>query len=63
MSWGNYLFSFQGRINRAKLWLFILIALGVDIVYLILFSTLVGLSALTTMSHNAAALPQQGEHF
>jgi uncharacterized membrane protein YhaH (DUF805 family) len=28
MNWGNYLFSFQGRINRAKWWLFLLVVLG-----------------------------------
>jgi uncharacterized membrane protein YhaH (DUF805 family) len=27
MDWGNYLFSFQGRLNRAKYWLFVLIGL------------------------------------
>lgn len=59
----SYLFSFHGRINRAKLWLFILIALGVDIVYIILFSTLIGLSALTSMSHNAGGLAAAGGTF
>jgi len=29
MDWGNYLFSFRGRINRAKYWLFALISIGV----------------------------------
>ena len=27
MDWGNYLFSFDGRINRAKYWLMVLISL------------------------------------
>lgn len=29
---GHYLFSFSGRINRAKLWLFVLIAIAFEIV-------------------------------
>jgi uncharacterized membrane protein YhaH (DUF805 family) len=60
MSWGNYLFSFQGRINRAKLWLFLLVSLGAWIAYIILFSTLIGLSALTSMSHNTGGLAAAG---
>lgn len=27
MDWGNYLFSFEGRINRAKYWLVVLISI------------------------------------
>ena len=46
MNWGSYLFSFQGRINRAKLWLFIPIVIGIYIVYFILFSMLFGGSML-----------------
>jgi uncharacterized membrane protein YhaH (DUF805 family) len=32
MDWGNYLFSFNGRTNRAKYWLFVLVAIGVALV-------------------------------
>jgi uncharacterized membrane protein YhaH (DUF805 family) len=32
MSWGNYLFGFSGRINRAKWWLAVLILILVQIV-------------------------------
>lgn len=28
MDWTNYLFSFNGRVNRAKWWLYFLIAIG-----------------------------------
>ena len=28
MDWANYLFSFNGRINRAKWWLFLLVCIG-----------------------------------
>ena len=56
----SYLFSFQGRINRAKLWLFFLIVILVGIVYGILFGTLVGMSALTAASHNGGGLAAAG---
>ena len=32
MNWGHYLFSFSGRINRAKVWLFVLLAIVFEIV-------------------------------
>jgi uncharacterized membrane protein YhaH (DUF805 family) len=62
MSAGEYLFSFSGRINRAKMWLFLLIAIGVEIVGLIVFGLLVGLSGATLMnlSNNPAALMSGG---
>jgi len=60
MSWSHYLFSFQGRINRAKIWLFILIAIIVGIVYGILFGTLIGISGLTAASYSAGRLASAG---
>ena len=42
MSWWSYLFSFRGRINRAKAWLFQLIIFGVELVYLALQMALLG---------------------
>jgi len=59
MTWGNYLFSFSGRINRAKLWLFVLILIGVELVYFTLAFALVGTSGLmmlATIGHPGAAL-------
>ena len=56
----NYLFSFSGRINRAKLWLFALIVFCVWIVYAILFFTLVGFSAFTAQAHNGNGLMAAG---
>lgn len=59
MDWGNYLFGFHGRINRAKIWLFFLIAIGAEIVYFTLFWILVGASGLgllTGLSSPGAAL-------
>lgn len=47
MTWTNYLFSFRGRINRAKLWLFILILFGVEIVLITVFAGVFGISAAT----------------
>lgn len=37
MSWSHYLFSFDGRINRAKWWLFLLVAVAYVIASFILF--------------------------
>ena len=59
MDWGHYLFGFHGRINRAKIWLFVLIVIGVEIVAMILFSLLFGASMmgiLTAGSHPASLL-------
>jgi len=60
MSWGSYLFSFRGRINRAKIWLFVLIAIIVGIVYGILFGTLVGMTGLTAASYSGGRLAAMG---
>jgi uncharacterized membrane protein YhaH (DUF805 family) len=60
MSWGSYLFSFQGRINRAKLWLFILIVLGIYIAYFALFSILFGGSIMAMMKGGPAGLMAGG---
>ena len=56
----HYLFSFYGRINRAKLWLFILIAMGAWIAYFILFAMLVGFSAFSAQARNGGGLAALG---
>jgi uncharacterized membrane protein YhaH (DUF805 family) len=56
----GFLFSFQGRINRAKIWLFFLIVVCVWIVMLTLFATLVGFSAFTAQAHNGNGLLAAG---
>jgi len=56
----NYLFSFQGRINRAKIWLFFLIVMCVWVAFFILFATLVGFSAFTAQAHNGNGLLAAG---
>ena len=45
MDWGNYLFSFEGRINRAKYWLMVLISIlvmgaAIGILFAMDFSTI-----------------------
>lgn len=50
----SYLFSFHGRINRAKLWLFFLIVVLVGVGYGILFGTLVGITGLTAASYSGS---------
>jgi uncharacterized membrane protein YhaH (DUF805 family) len=60
MTWSNYLFSFQGRINRAKLWLFILISLCVDIVLTVAAAAYFSISGGMAASGTAAASPMGG---
>ncbi len=60
MNWGSYFFSFQGRINRAKLWLFIPIVIVVEIVYFILFSVLFGGSIVAMLKGGPAGLMAGG---
>ena len=66
MNWGHYLFGFHGRINRAKAWLFILIAIGFEIVAFAVIGSAFGLGHIanvmqhkepaTVLSGNAVAL-------
>ena len=44
MNWGNYFFSFQGRINRAKIWLFVLITFAAYIAFGIALNLAFGVS-------------------
>ena len=60
MNWGSYFFSFQGRINRAKLWLFIPIVIGIYIVYFLLFSVLFGGSMLAMLKGGPGGLMAGG---
>jgi uncharacterized membrane protein YhaH (DUF805 family) len=60
MSWGSYFFSFHGRINRAKLWLFIPIVIGIYIVYFLLFSVLFGGSMLAMLKGGPGGLMAGG---
>jgi uncharacterized membrane protein YhaH (DUF805 family) len=59
MNWSNFLFSFDGRINRAKIWLFILIIIVAYICFGIVFTVLFGASLFTlmfTVATNPAAM-------
>jgi uncharacterized membrane protein YhaH (DUF805 family) len=49
MSWGHYLFSFQGRINRAKAWAFILVAIGFGMVAFFFIATAFGLGHIANV--------------
>jgi len=60
MNWGSYFFSFQGRINRAKLWLFIPIAIAIYIVYFIVFSLVFGGSILAMLKGGPAGIMAGG---
>jgi len=60
MNWGSYFFSFQGRINRAKLWLFIPIMIGIYIVYFFLFSILFGSSIFAMLKGGSTGLAAGG---
>ena len=66
MNWGHYFFSFSGRINRAKAWLFVLVAIGFDIVAVTLIMLAFGFEHIanvmqhkeppTVLSGNAVAV-------
>lgn len=60
MNWGSYLFGFQGRINRAKLWLFLLVVIVIEVVYFTMISMMFGMTIFTAMmaggGHAGAAL-------
>jgi len=60
MNWGSYFFSFHGRINRAKLWLFIPIVIAIEIVYFILFSVLFGGSIMAILKGGPGGLMAGG---
>jgi uncharacterized membrane protein YhaH (DUF805 family) len=60
MNWGAYFFSFQGRINRAKLWLFIPIVIAIYVVYFVLFSILFGGSMLAMIKGGPAGVMAGG---
>jgi uncharacterized membrane protein YhaH (DUF805 family) len=48
MDWGNYLFSVQGRINRAKYWLFVLVSFVVlSVLGIFLYAVIAAMPALT----------------
>jgi uncharacterized membrane protein YhaH (DUF805 family) len=49
MSFSTYLFSFKGRINRAKLWLFILIGFAWEIVIISIAGAVYGLAGVSHM--------------
>jgi len=56
MDFGHYLFSFSGRINRAKVWLFLLIAIGFEIVAFIVVALAFGLGHIANvMQHKEPA--------
>lgn len=44
MDWVDYLFSFKGRINRAKYWLFFVIVFGVILVSVMIAAVFIGIS-------------------
>ncbi|MDE2133146.1 MAG: DUF805 domain-containing protein [Alphaproteobacteria bacterium] len=50
MSFTNYLFSFQGRINRAKLWLFILIGIAWEIVIVTVMMASFGAASVSDLA-------------
>jgi uncharacterized membrane protein YhaH (DUF805 family) len=66
MNWGHYLFSFSGRINRAKMWLFVLLVIVFEIVSFAVVLTAFGLGHIqsviqhreppTALTGNAVAL-------
>jgi len=54
MDWGNYLFGFGGRINRAKMWLYLLVVLGAEIVFFAIMWALAGMSGMMPLQENGS---------
>ncbi len=54
MSFTNYLFSFEGRINRAKLWLFILVGFAWNIVIVAVIMAGFGTAGLSLLAQGQA---------
>ena len=52
----NYLFSFDGRINRAKMWLFYLIVFAWEIVGALILSTIANVGGLSLLSEDTPPL-------
>lgn len=52
MNWGHYLFSFSGRINRAKIWLFVLLGIVFWIVSAAAIVTAFGLGHIQNVIHH-----------
>ncbi|MBV9420766.1 MAG: DUF805 domain-containing protein [Alphaproteobacteria bacterium] len=48
---GHYLFSFSGRINRAKMWAILLVALAFEFILVTLFGVIVGMDQLAAMAN------------
>jgi uncharacterized membrane protein YhaH (DUF805 family) len=63
MNWASYFFSFRGRINRAKLWLFIPIVIGIYMVYFMLYWALFGASLVAMMKGEPVGLAAGGASF
>ncbi len=47
MDWENYLFGFGGRINRAKMWLYLLVVICAEILLFAVLWALTGMAGLT----------------
>ena len=52
MNWGHYLFSFSGRINRAKAWLFVIIAVVFEMVAFTVIAVAFGLEHIANVIQN-----------
>lgn len=52
IDWGHYLFSFSGRINRAKAWLFILMAIVFEFIFIAAITAAFGLGTIANFAHN-----------
>lgn len=54
MSFTHYLFGFEGRINRAKIWLFVLIGIVWEIVIFAIMSAAFGAASVTGLATGSA---------
>jgi uncharacterized membrane protein YhaH (DUF805 family) len=57
VSFSSYLFSFDGRINRAKLWLFILIGLAWQFLILAILYAVFGVAGVSDFAQGRTTIP------
>jgi uncharacterized membrane protein YhaH (DUF805 family) len=60
MSWGQYLFSFKGRINRALLWQFVFISFLINLVMRIFMIVTLGVESVRSDDYELAASTTAG---
>lgn len=57
MGLGHYLFSFSGRVNRAKQWALLLVGLAIGIVVSVVFAFTIGFQTFVALGQHTTTMP------